>query len=132
MSQRRAGRIRPHERDTDDTVEILGANIEVSAEHTASVRATERQDLNEKNKRNYCLELSTENLKANGIITLFEEPKPVGEQDVLDNWKSSEWRCPHIFGGIPVNVPSILTNIFDLERDCDGKFLSLVGLTGRA
>jgi hypothetical protein len=53
MSQRRTGRIRPHERDTDDTVEILGANISVSAEHTAAVKATERQDLNEKNKRNY-------------------------------------------------------------------------------
>jgi hypothetical protein len=52
-SQRRGGRIRPHQRDADDNVEILGANIAVSAEHTASVKATERQDLNEKNKRNY-------------------------------------------------------------------------------
>jgi hypothetical protein len=54
MSSRRGGRIRPHERNTgDDNVEILGANIAVSAEHTASVKATERQDLNEKNRRNY-------------------------------------------------------------------------------
>jgi hypothetical protein len=52
-SQRRAGRIRPHQRDADDNVEILGANIAVSAEHTSSVKATERQDLNEKNRRNY-------------------------------------------------------------------------------
>jgi uncharacterized protein (DUF952 family)/mannose-6-phosphate isomerase-like protein (cupin superfamily) len=79
-----------------------------------------------------CLELSTENLKGNGIITHFEEPKPVGGQEVLDNWKSSEWHCPHIFGGIPVNVPGIVTNMFDIERDGDGKFLSLVGLTDRA
>jgi uncharacterized protein (DUF952 family)/mannose-6-phosphate isomerase-like protein (cupin superfamily) len=78
-----------------------------------------------------CLELSTENLKVNGIITLFEEPKSVGEQEVRDNWKSSEWHCPHVFGGIPVNVPGIVTNIFDIERDGDGKFISLVGLTDR-
>lgn len=79
-----------------------------------------------------CLELSTDNLKGSGIITIFEEPKPVGEQDVRDNWKSSEWHCPHIFGGIPVSVPGIVTNIFDIERDGDGKFLSMVGLTDRA
>jgi hypothetical protein len=32
------GRIRPHQRDSDDTVEILGANIAVSAEHIASAK----------------------------------------------------------------------------------------------
>ena len=54
MSSRHGGRTRPHERDTgNDNVEILGANIAVSAEHTASVKATERQDLNEKNRRDY-------------------------------------------------------------------------------
>jgi hypothetical protein len=42
-SQRRGGRIRPHQRDANDDVEILGANIAVSAEHVASVKATERQ-----------------------------------------------------------------------------------------
>jgi hypothetical protein len=46
MSRQGGGRIRPHERDTDDTIEILGANIAVSAEHTTSVKATEQQDLN--------------------------------------------------------------------------------------
>ena len=54
MSSRRGGRIRPHKRDTgDDNVEILGANIAVPAEHTASVKATERKDLNEKKRRDY-------------------------------------------------------------------------------
>jgi hypothetical protein len=47
------GRIRPHQQGSDDTVEILGGNITVSAEHIASVNATERQDINEKNRRNY-------------------------------------------------------------------------------
>jgi hypothetical protein len=37
----------------DDTFEILGADIEVLAKHTAAVKATECQDLNEKNKQNY-------------------------------------------------------------------------------
>jgi hypothetical protein len=31
----------------------LGADIEVSTKHTATVKATEHQDLNEKNKCNY-------------------------------------------------------------------------------
>jgi hypothetical protein len=53
MSSQRRGRIQAHERDTNDTVEILGVDIAVSAEHTASVKATERQDLNERNRRNY-------------------------------------------------------------------------------
>jgi hypothetical protein len=55
MSSRRAGgRIRPHQRDTGNAnIEILGANIAVSAEHRASVKATERQDLNEKNRRDH-------------------------------------------------------------------------------
>jgi hypothetical protein len=53
-SQRRGGgRIRPHQRDADDNVEILGANIAVSAKHTTSVKTTEWQDLNEKNKHSY-------------------------------------------------------------------------------
>ena len=44
MASRR-GRIRPHERATNDEVAILGANVSVSAEHSASVRATEQKDL---------------------------------------------------------------------------------------
>jgi hypothetical protein len=52
-SQRRGGRIRPHQQDIEDTVEILGANIAVSAKHSASAKATEQQDLTEKSRRNY-------------------------------------------------------------------------------
>jgi hypothetical protein len=47
------GRILPHQQDADSNVVILGLNIAVSAKHTASVKATEPQDLNVKNKRNY-------------------------------------------------------------------------------
>ena len=52
MASRR-GRIRPHERATNDEVAILGANVSVSAEHSASVRATEQKDLTVEVKRNY-------------------------------------------------------------------------------
>ncbi len=36
------GRIRPHERDTDDSVPILGANIQIQEEHSQGVRNTEQ------------------------------------------------------------------------------------------
>ena len=40
-----SGRIRPHERDTNNAVPILGANIEVLDEHSSSVRQTEQKIL---------------------------------------------------------------------------------------
>ena len=46
------GRIRPHEQDTGDgNVEIPRANIEVPAKHITSVKATKREDLTERNRR---------------------------------------------------------------------------------
>jgi uncharacterized protein (DUF952 family)/mannose-6-phosphate isomerase-like protein (cupin superfamily) len=76
-----------------------------------------------------CLELSVERLHDLGIMTLFEEPKPVGDQVVSDSWQSNKWACPHIYGGIPVSVDGIVTKTFDMKRDTDGNFLSIVGLT---
>jgi uncharacterized protein (DUF952 family) len=75
-----------------------------------------------------CLELSTETLLVNGIMTVFEEPKPVGDQTVQKHWTSSQWECPHIYGGIPSHIPGCVTNIYKMERDTDGHFLSIVGL----
>lgn len=76
-----------------------------------------------------CIELSTETLQEAGIMTLFEEPKPVGDQDVSESWKSNQWACPHIFGGIPTSVAGIVTKTFEMKRDDKGNFLSIVGLT---
>jgi uncharacterized protein (DUF952 family) len=77
-----------------------------------------------------CLQLSAQQLKDScGIITTFEEPKPVGEQEVQEDWTSSQWVCPHIYGGIPVSIPGIVTHTYEMKRDEMGNFLSIVGLT---
>jgi uncharacterized protein (DUF952 family)/mannose-6-phosphate isomerase-like protein (cupin superfamily) len=76
-----------------------------------------------------CLELSVERLQDIGIMTLFEEPKPVGDQTVSDNWQTNHMAFPHIYGGIPVSVDGIVSKTFDMKRDAAGNFVSIVGLT---
>ena len=81
-----------------------------------------------------CLQLSVERLQnVAGIMTVFEEPKPVGDQSVSKSWQTDAWACPHIYGGIPTtSVGSeygIVTKTFDMKRDARGTFLSIVGLT---
>jgi hypothetical protein len=46
------GRIRPHERETDNSA-ILGADLEIQAAHSQGVRNTEQRGLNLTTKRNY-------------------------------------------------------------------------------
>lgn len=77
-----------------------------------------------------CLELSKSTLqKKAGIVTTFENPKPVGDQDIDIAWETSEWRCPHIYGGIPTQIEGIVTKIYPMKRNEQGKFLSIEGLT---
>jgi uncharacterized protein (DUF952 family)/mannose-6-phosphate isomerase-like protein (cupin superfamily) len=73
-----------------------------------------------------CLELSREALRKVGIVTRFEEAKPVGERAVGSSW--SAWICPHIFGGIPTRIPGVVTNTYPMMRDEEGNFLSLEGV----
>jgi hypothetical protein len=47
------GRIRPHERDTNNAVPIIGANIEVTEEHRESVRTTLNNDRVEEMRWDY-------------------------------------------------------------------------------
>ena len=51
-SRGRHGRIRPHERDTNDAVPISGEDIEVTEEHKESVRTTLNNDRDEVTRRN--------------------------------------------------------------------------------
>lgn len=78
-----------------------------------------------------CLRLSASVLRDTcGIVTKFEGPRPVGAKDVSEDWKESQWACPHIFGGIPVAVNGVVTGTFPMERDTtNGRFLAIVGLT---
>jgi uncharacterized protein (DUF952 family) len=77
-----------------------------------------------------CLEMSAKVLKEKcGIITTFEEPKPVGEQHVSQEWESSGWICPHIFGGIPTTVEGVVLKTYNMTRHpTTGQFLSIEGL----
>lgn len=74
-----------------------------------------------------CVEMSKQALENVGIVTVFENPKPVGETDVGSTW--SEWRCPHIFGGIPAFLPGVVHGTYPMKRDDKGTFLLIEGLT---
>jgi hypothetical protein len=53
MARQRGGRIRPFERETDDSVAILGADLKMQAAHSQGVRNMEQQGLAVRTKRNY-------------------------------------------------------------------------------
>jgi hypothetical protein len=53
MARQRGGRIWPFERETDDSVAILGANLKIQAGHSQGVRNTEQRGLVVRTKRNY-------------------------------------------------------------------------------
>ena len=46
MASRRGGRIRTHERATNDDTQILGVDVNVHEEHIVSVRQTEAKEIN--------------------------------------------------------------------------------------
>lgn len=72
-----------------------------------------------------CIELSRLALTKLGIVTRFEQAKPVGETDTAEHAKSVIY--PHIFGGIPAHAPGIVTNTFPMTRNASGEFLSIEG-----
>ena len=74
-----------------------------------------------------CVELSYSALKDKaGIITIFEEAKPVGKTGVSETFEA--WICPHIYGGIPAHIDGVVTSTFPMKRDDKGTFLSIEGL----
>mmetsp|Transcript_20427 Transcript_20427/g.43813 ORF Transcript_20427/g.43813 Transcript_20427/m.43813 type:complete len:308 (-) Transcript_20427:34-957(-) len=73
-----------------------------------------------------CLELDRELLKDLGIVTLFECAKPVGDIDADGSWEDTVF--PHIFGGIPVHLEGVVTQVYEMKRNEEGIFLSIDGL----
>lgn len=71
-----------------------------------------------------CVALSRAALEEIGIVTRFEEAKPVGSSDVMN----TDLRMPHIFGGIPACLPGIVKKVYSIRRDMNGLFLSIEGL----
>uniref|UniRef100_A0A7S2RPF2 Cupin n=1 Tax=Eucampia antarctica TaxID=49252 RepID=A0A7S2RPF2_9STRA len=77
-----------------------------------------------------CLELSRSALENIGIITKDEQPLPVADAVVSENWVKNNWVCPHIYGGIPtVDGLNVLQKIHPIIRTDDGKFVNIDGLT---
>lgn len=73
-----------------------------------------------------CLRFTRTALKKYNIIVRDEEPKPVGDTPVGDDWSS--WVCPHVFGCIPFEVVGP-NDEFKIIRDSDGKkFLHIEGI----
>ena len=73
-----------------------------------------------------CIELNRMALTKLGIVTRFEQAKPVGDTATAEHAKSVIY--PHIFGGIPAFLPGIVTRTLPMTRDGSGKFLSIQGL----
>lgn len=73
-----------------------------------------------------CLQLSRSALLALGVETVFEEAKPVGKTATGD-WDT--WICPHVKGGLTTTVEGVVTKVYRMKRDTDGKFVSIEGLT---
>ena len=72
------------------------------------------------------LQLSHSALHKLGIVTKSKEPKYVVQTEVGETWN---WVCPHIFCGIPTGVPGFVTSVYEVQRDAEGVFLSISGLT---
>jgi hypothetical protein len=111
---RSGGRIRPHDRETDDSAPILGADIEVQVVHRQGVRTTEQRGLNVVTKRNYRNRLKE-------IYTFFKTAYPeyynVGVQELSEEERtdldSFHWKNSHdlIYAGLNVSlVKAFLAN----------------------
>eukprot|EP01035_Chromulina_nebulosa_P019390 gene19390-25259_t len=54
---------------------------------------------------------------------IYESPAPVGDIEAVQT--SNEIKFPHIYGGIPKKS---IINIYKINRDTNGLFLSIEGL----
>jgi hypothetical protein len=78
-SNRQNGRIRPHQRDAEDNVDILGSGIAVQAAHQAAVRETELRTKELATKRDKCGAASIQQiLRALSIVSKAMIPKMMG------------------------------------------------------
>jgi uncharacterized protein (DUF952 family) len=72
-----------------------------------------------------CLKMSLASLSQTGVDTIFEGTAPVGDKEANFEGSDSEL-FPHILGGIH---PSSVLEALAVNRDHDGRFLSIEGLT---
>ena len=83
-----------------------------------------------------CVALCVQSLHDIGIVTVYEEPKAVGDTEALsrqhfqnsnENTVTDEY--PHVYGGIPAHIPRIVKHVYPMKRDDEGNFISIEGLT---
>ena len=39
------------------------------------------------------------------------------------------WVCPHVLCGIPTIIMGVVSSVYEMQRDAEGIFLSISGLT---
>jgi hypothetical protein len=88
--RRQAGRIRPYERDADDSTAILGASIPVQDVHSQEVRNTEQRGLDLKTERNY-------RNRIQEIYTFFKSHYPDYYTVGVRQLSEEEWTDPDSF-----------------------------------
>jgi len=128
-TRRAAGRIRPHERDTNDDAPILGETIEVLAHHSSSVRQTEQKDLNLKSKRDHRNRLKH-------IYEFWQAEYPeyynVGVRALSDEELSDEdkfwWKNKHDIVYEGINVKMVKAFLAHKKIKSNGKMCSHVQL----
>ena len=49
----------------------------------------------------------------------------MGQTEVGKTWNLF---CPHIFGVIPAVVTGVVTSVYEIQPDAEGKFISIHGL----
>ena len=75
-----------------------------------------------------CVSLSQLSLYKVGIVTKYEEPKAVGATETNHRW-DKEWKCPHIYGGIPHQISGVWIQTYNMIRNnVTGHFESIEGL----
>lgn len=126
---RSGGRIRPHERDTNNEAPILGGSIEVSNQHSLAVQETEQNDLDVKVKRNY-------RNRIKHIYEFFQEMYPdyyaVGVCQLTDEEKANEemfwWKNEHDLVYEGLNVKMVKAFLASRKTKANGKTSSHVNL----
>ena len=123
------GRIRPHERDVDDSVPILGENIEIQDQHSQEVRLTEQRGLNVATKRNYrnrIKEIYTFlSLKYNAYYSLGV--RELSEAELSDP-DSFYWKNTHDLVYTGMNVHMIKAFLANKKLKINGKTSSHIQL----
>jgi hypothetical protein len=126
---RGGGRIRPNERETNDNVAILGANLDIQVEHSQGVRDTEQRGLDLTTKRNY-------RNRIKEIYTFFAKNYPeyhsvgvreLSEEDQTDP-DSYFWKNTHDLIYTGINVRMVKAFLAHKKHKVNGKTSSHVQL----